>query len=51
MKQFWIRLPIFITLTALFAYGVFFAPYSSTVFAQQPTETPVAGMFITVITD
>lgn len=51
MKRFWIRPPIFITLFALFTYGIFFASASPAVLAQEPTETPVAGMFITVLSD
>ena len=51
MKRFWMHPSIFITFAVLFAYGIFFAPSSSTVNAQQPTETPVTGMYITVITE
>jgi hypothetical protein len=51
MKQIFIQPSVFIVLVVLFAYGIFFAPASSAVNAQQPTETPVTGMFITVITE
>jgi hypothetical protein len=51
MKQFLIRPRIFIALVVLFAYGIFSASSSPVVLAQQPTETPATGMFITVITE
>ena len=35
----------------LFAYEVFFASSSPAVLAQQPTETPITSMFITVISE
>ncbi len=51
MKRFWIHPPILITLVTLFAYGIFFAPSSPTVLAQQ-AETPTPqGMYITVLSD
>lgn len=52
MKRFWIHPPVFIVLVALFAYGMFFAPFAPTVLAQQPTGTPAPqGMYITVLSD
>jgi len=50
MKQYSIRSAILIAFVALLAYGVF-APDSVHVQAQQPTETPITGMYITVITE
>jgi len=51
MKRFWMRPAIFIALVVLSAYGIFFAPASSTVLAQEPTATSITGIFITVITE
>ncbi len=52
MKRFSIRPLIFIALIALFAYGIFLAPSSSVVLAQQPAETPtLQGMYVTVLSD
>ncbi len=51
MNRLLIRPQFFIAPIILFAWGIFFASSSPSVLAQQPTETPVSGMFITVITD
>ncbi|MEK6751495.1 MAG: SH3 domain-containing protein [Chloroflexota bacterium] len=43
--------PIIFPLTTLFLIGTFSASLSTVVLAQQPTNAPPSGMFITVITD
>lgn len=50
MKQNWMPFIVVTAFAVLFACGIS-APFPSGAQAQQPTETPVTGMFITVITD
>ncbi len=50
MKKFWFR-SLLILLAALYLLGTFSASNPSVVLAQQPTNVPASGMFITVITE
>ena len=51
MKRNQFHLSIFISLFAVLSYWIFTASTPTVVLAQQPTETPTLGLFITVITD
>ena len=51
MKRNQFHLSIFISLFAVLSYWIFTASTPTGVLAQQPTETPTLGLFITVITD
>ncbi len=50
MTRNWFQ-PILPLLTALLIFGMFSASSLTVVLAQQPTNVPASGMFITVITD
>ena len=51
MKRIWFHLTVFTILIILFSYWIYFASPPTVVLAQQSTETPTLGLFITVITD
>jgi len=51
MKRNQFHLSILISLFAVLSYWIFTASNPTVVLAQQPTETPSLGLFITVITD
>lgn len=50
MKNIWFR-PLAILLASLYFLGTFSASASTVVLAQQPTNVPTSGIFITVITE
>jgi len=50
MTRHWFQ-PITLLLTVLLTYGMFAASNSAVVLAQQPTNVPTTGIFITVITE
>ncbi len=50
MKKIWFQSTL-ILLTAFYLFGMFTASNPTVVLAQQPTNVPNSGMFITVITD
>ncbi len=50
MTRYWFH-PIVPLVTALLMFGMFYASTSTVALAQQPTNVPASGIFITVITE